>query len=57
MTTEELFEILLEDKPSTILRERKEELFELIPELRECNEFDQHSKWHQYDVLEHIFHA
>ena len=32
MTTEELFEILQEDKPSTTLRERKEELFNLIPE-------------------------
>ena len=57
MTTIELFEILLEDKPSTTLRERKEELFDLIPELRVCDGFDQHSEWHPYDVLEHIFHV
>ena len=57
MTVEELFKILLEDKPSTILRARKEELFSLIPVLEECDGFDQHSEWHPYDVLEHIFHV
>lgn len=57
MSIEELFEILITDKPSDILRKRKEELFELIPELEACNDFDQKSKWHQYDVLEHIFHV
>lgn len=57
MTIQELFEILLEDKPSTKLREQKEELFKLIPELKKCDGFDQHSKWHPYDVLEHIFHV
>lgn len=57
MTTIELFEILLEEKPSTKLRERKEDLFSLIPELRVCDGFDQKSVWHQYDVLEHIFHV
>lgn len=57
MSINELFEILLENKPSTKLREKKEELFRLIPVLEECDGFDQHSKWHQYDVLEHIFHV
>lgn len=57
MTTIELFEILLNAKPSAILREKKEELFDLIPELRVCDGFNQHSEWHQYDVLEHIFHV
>lgn len=57
MSINELFEILLENKPSTKLREKKEELFSLIPVLEECDGFDQHSKWHQYDVLEHIFHV
>ena len=57
MSIEELLEILLDDKPSTKLRERKAELFSLIPELRICDGFDQHSEWHQYDVLEHIFHV
>lgn len=57
MSINELFEILLENKPSTKLREKKEELFSLIPVLEDCDGFDQHSKWHQYDVLEHIFHV
>lgn len=57
MTVVELIDILLEDKPSTKLREKKEELIELIPEIKECDGFDQHSEWHQYDVLEHILHV
>lgn len=57
MSINELFEILLENKPSTKLREKKEELFSLIPVLEDCDGFDQKSKWHQYDVLEHIFHV
>ena len=57
MTYEELEEILLNDKPSDILRNRDEELFELIPELRICKGFDQNNEWHIYDVFEHILHV
>ena len=57
MKMKELLEILLEECPSSFLRARKKELFLLISELEECDGFDQHSKWHQYDVLEHIFHV
>ena len=50
MTIKELFEILLEEKPSTTLRERKEDLFRIIPELEVCDGFDQHSccLWKKY---------
>ncbi|MCR4581003.1 MAG: HD domain-containing protein [Bacilli bacterium] len=57
MTAEDLFNILLEEQPSISLREREEEVFELIPELRECKGFNQHSIWHPYDVYEHILHV
>ena len=57
MTIEELYEILLMDKPSVVLKEREEDLFELIPELRVCKGFDQKNEWHIYDVYEHIMHV
>ena len=57
MNTKELYEILLSEKPSTILREREEELFKLIPELETCKGFNQNSEWHIYDVYEHILHV
>ena len=52
MKAEELFKILLTNKPSDLLRQRENELFELIPELEKCKGFDQHNPWHVYDVLE-----
>ena len=57
MNTEELIKILLEYKPSEELRNRKDELFTLIPELKTCYKFNQNSKWHPYDVFEHILHV
>lgn len=48
---------LLESCPSAFLRENKEWLFSLVPEFKECDGFNQHTQWHQYDVLEHIFHV
>ncbi len=32
-------------------------LYPIIPELEACRGFDQHSKYHRYDVLEHICHV
>lgn len=54
MTFEALLEILTGDSPSLKLREREEELFEMIPELRLCRGFDQKNIWHVYDVYGHI---
>ena len=53
MSGHELLNILLEDKPSESLREREEELFELLPELKKCKGFNQHSSWECHDVYEH----
>lgn len=52
-----LINILKQDKPSEILRNNTEKLFELIPELSVCKNFDQKNIWHIYDVFEHILHV
>ena len=57
MTVNELFEILQQNKPSVLLKENEDGLFDLIPELKKCKGFDQKSDWHIYDVLEHIYHV
>lgn len=57
MNIGKLYSILLKDKPSMGLRKHEEELFELIPELRVCKDFNQHNEWHPYDVLEHTYHV
>ena len=52
------------DSPVTRLKKRESELFELIPDLgpkdssqKKCQGFNQNSIWHQYDLLEHIYHV
>ena len=57
MTIEELYKILLNDKPSEKLKNKEKELFVLIPELEICKGFDQKNDWHIYDVYEHILHV
>ena len=50
-----LYEILMsENKLSTeYLDSKKEEIFEIIPELKHEDGFDQKSSWHIYDVWKH----
>jgi tRNA nucleotidyltransferase (CCA-adding enzyme) len=57
VTIEELYIVLLSDKPSIILKNREKEVFDLIPELEKCKGFEQNSDWHIYDVYEHILHV
>ena len=49
----ELTNILLEDKPSRTLIERKNDLAKLIPEFSDSYDFNQHTIWHPYDVFTH----
>lgn len=49
----ELTNILLEDKPSRTLIQKKDELAKLIPEFSDSYDFDQHTVWHPYDVFTH----
>lgn len=49
--------ILLSNKPSEIIRKNKNTIFEIIPELKICDGFNQHNDYHIYDILEHILHV
>ena len=58
MTYLELKEILLSEDPSKLLRLKEKELFNFIPELRKCKNYDQKNpEWHPYTVLEHTYHV
>lgn len=52
-----LNDILLSNNPSEIIRKNKDAIFEIIPELKICDGFNQHNDYHIYDVLEHILHV
>ena len=57
LTIEELFEILLSEKPRYNILNSEKEIFSLIPELENCKGFNQNNEWHIYDVYEHILHV
>ena len=57
MQIKNLKKILLTDKPSKFIKENEEEIFEMIPQLRVCKNFNQNNIWHIYDVYEHILHV
>ena len=57
MSIEELYEILLSEKPSYNILNNEKKIFELIPELKNCRGFNQNNEWHIYDVYEHILHV
>ena len=52
-----LIDILSHDKPSEFIKSNEEKIFELIPELSLCKDFNQNNIWHIYDVYEHILHV
>lgn len=52
-----LIDILLKEKPSESIRRQEKEIFEIIPELSLCKNFNQNNYWHIYDVYEHILHV
>lgn len=54
MTIDLLFKLLQTEEPSRGLLVFDKELFELIPELKECVGFNQNNEWHVYDVFKHI---
>lgn len=57
MTFDKLIEILLADDVYTKLKQKENQLFEIIPELKKCKGFNQNNKWHIYDVYEHILNV
>lgn len=52
-----LIKILNEEVPSILIRNNEDIIFDLIPELKKCKNFNQNNKWHIYDVYEHILHV
>lgn len=57
MTYDELLKILLSNDVYNKFKQREEQIFLLIPELKECKGFEQNNEWHIYDVYEHILHV
>lgn len=53
----ELLKLLKGSGAARILREFSDILAVVMPEINPCIGFDQHSKWHCYDVWEHTLHA
>lgn len=53
----ELDKMLLGKFVDKALLSAPEIIFEVIPELKKCYNFEQHSKWHTYDVYRHIVYA
>lgn len=49
----ELIQLLITDNPAHYIRENIEVIFQILPELKPMYKFEQHNKWHIYDVLEH----
>ena len=57
MSLEQLYKILLSEKPSELIKEHEDDIFDMIPELKVCKGFNQNNVWHIYDVYEHILHV
>ena len=57
MNLDTLITILLDDQPSKLIKEHEKEIFAMIPELQQCQGFNQNNIWHIYDVYEHILHV
>lgn len=53
----DLKKILLQDSPSTCLRNCMGDLAKIIPEFSATYDFLQNSPWHVYDVFEHTLHV
>lgn len=52
-----LINILLSDEPSKNIKFNEKQIFEMIPELSACKNFNQNNIWHIYDVYDHILHV
>ena len=51
----DIFErLLMSENTSLYFRNNRKEIYELIPEFRACDGFNQCNEYHIYDVLEHI---
>lgn len=53
----ELLKLLCGQEVATILREYVDVITTILPELTDCVGFEQHSRYHIYDVYEHTLHS
>lgn len=54
---EELKKIIVSNNVDKYMDEYREIFFEIIPELKECNDFNQHNDYHIYDVYTHTINV
>ena len=54
---EEIKKILVSDKIYDYMDEYREIFFEIIPELKECDKFNQHNDFHIYDIYNHTINV
>ena len=54
---EELKKIIVSNNVDKYMYEYREIFFEIIPELKECNGFNQHNDYHIYDVYTHTINV
>ena len=57
MNIEELFTILLKDKPSEYIKRYETEIFYLIPGLKACKNFNKVKKWNGPNIYEHTLNV
>ena len=53
----ELNKLLMGDNAFDVLMKYRDVIAVFIPEIKDCFDYPQHSKWHLYDVWEHICHT
>lgn len=54
---EELDRLLCTENTAETLLKSRERVAEIVPEIRRCFDFEQHSKYHKYNVYEHIAYS
>lgn len=49
----ELIQLLITDNPAKYIKDNIDIIFQVLPELKDMQNFEQHNPWHIYDVFEH----
>lgn len=54
---DELVKLVMGEGVKPVLAEYRDVMAEIIPELEPCFDFEQHNRWHIYDVWQHIIES
>ena len=57
MNIEELLTLLLKDEPSEYIKRQEKQVFNIIPELKACKDFNRNSKWNGPNIYEHTLNV